>query len=58
MKGVYIHFRATKEDKELLRKAAKTFSSSMGGKENLSETIRMAVKKLVDHDPDFNKSKN
>jgi hypothetical protein len=62
MKDLQINIRVSEEDRQLLRKAAQVFSSSTGEKENISKTIRVAVRKFAgmdpEHDPSFGCNKN
>ena len=61
MKDQQIHLRASQEDRELLQKAAKIISGSTGEKENISKTIRFAVRKIAGMEPEnqsFDNNKN
>lgn len=58
MKDLQVHIRASKEDREFLEKAARVFSKSTGGKENISKMIRHAVQKYAEQDVSSDEKKN
>jgi len=47
MKDLQLHIRTSKEDRLLLKKAARSLSKATGEKENVSKTILLAVEKYA-----------